>query len=316
MSQLIELVERALAFHALSISDLIALFEDERPQAAAQRRAALSLLGAHPHRRDACLVGITGTPGSGKSSLLGALVPSLSGADRLAIAVVAVDPSSPISGGALLGDRVRVRFPPERPELYFRSQASQSALGGLAPRTFPVCQLLRLLFDVVFIETVGVGQSELDVRGVVDRLYLVLQPMGGDEVQLLKAGLLEVPDAIVLNKCDEGEAAERLHATISTTLPLSRPLGPPPPVLRTSARTGEGIAALASDIMRAVKSPRADFGLKAARYFERWVTVEWGRAGARLLRDRLGGAMAFLVASGDLDAAQSAFHGQMGVPVA
>lgn len=237
-----ELIGRALAFHTLSIADLVAVFEDSRPSAAAQRRDAIAILSRHPKRRSGLLVGVTGTPGSGKSTLLGRVALAIADARQLSVAVVAVDPSSPMSGGALLGDRVRVRWPPDRPELYFRSQASENELGGLGPDTFSVCRLLHHLFDVVFVETVGIGQSEIDVRWLADRMYLVMQPLGGDEVQMLKAGILEVPDAIVVNKCDEKQAARRLVAALGSSLPLSRPFGDgPPAVLRTSSVTGEGL---------------------------------------------------------------------------
>ena len=124
--------------------------------------------------------------------------------------MLAVDPSSQVSGGALLGDRTRMRFPPDERRLFFRSQASESDLGGLGPSTFQVCRLLTRLFDCVMIETVGIGQSEADIRHLADRVYLVLQPLGGDEVQFLKAGIIEVPHAFILNKCDEPVVGDEL----------------------------------------------------------------------------------------------------------
>jgi LAO/AO transport system kinase len=304
-----ELVERALAHHALSISDLVAVFEDARPGAAARRREAMALLSAHPARRRGYLVGVTGTPGSGKSTLLGRLALAVADARGLAVAVLAVDPSSPLSGGALLGDRVRVRFPPARRDLYFRSQASEAELGGLAPDTFQVARLLIHLFDVVFVETVGIGQSEIDVRFLADRLYLVLSPLGGDEIQLLKAGVLEVPDALVVNKCDEVVAARRLVLALESSLPLSRPFGEAPPALfRASAKTGEGVAALCDDVLAAVAAGPGPLAAKEAHFFRRWVRAEWGRAGERLLAEQLGGAAAFLAAAGDLDSAEERFR--------
>ena len=306
------LIERALAFHTLSVSDLVAIFEDARPAAAAQRREAIEILTRHPRRRHGLIVGVTGTPGSGKSSLLGRLALAISDARKLAIAILAVDPSSPISGGALLGDRVRVRLPVDRPELYFRSQASESELGGLGPDTFQVCRLLHHLFDLVFVETVGIGQSELDVRWLADRLYLVMQPLGGDEVQMLKAGILEVPDAIVVNKCDEQQAARKLVAALRSSLPLSRPFGEgPPAVLCTSALSGEGIEALCADVLARVGGPRVALTDKEVHFFRRWVRSEWGRVGERLLDGRLGGASAFLTAAGGFDEAQARFADQM-----
>lgn len=304
------LIGRALGFHTLSVADLVAVFEDAREQAAARRRRILGLLRSHPRRRHGYVVGVTGTPGSGKSTLLGRLALAVAERGRLSVAVVAVDPASPLSGGALLGDRVRVRFPVERPELYFRSQSNENELGGLGPDTFQVCRLLRHLFDVVFVETVGIGQSELDVRWLADRMYLVLQPLGGDEVQLLKAGVMEVPDAIVVNKCDEQKAARRLVAALRSALPLSRPFGDePPPVLRTSASTGEGIEALADDVLRARAEHAARPGGEdeEGHFFRRWVREEWGRRGERLLDGGLGGADAFVRDSGGYDEAELRF---------
>jgi LAO/AO transport system kinase len=303
-----ELVERALAFHTLSVSDLVAIFEDARPAAAAQRRQVISLLSRHPRRRHGLLVGFTGTPGSGKSTLLGRLAPAIADARGLAIAVVAVDPSSPVSGGALLGDRVRVRWPVERTELFFRSQASEHVLGGLGPDTFSVCRLLHHLFDVVFVETVGIGQSEIDVRWLADRMYLVMQPLGGDEVQMLKAGVLEVPDAIVVNKCDEKQAARKLVAALTASLPISRPFGDGPPVvLKTSSVSGEGLDELRDDVLARLAGTRVPLIDKEVHFFRRWVREEWGRAGERQLEGALGGATAFMLAAGGFDEAQAKF---------
>lgn len=304
-----ELVERALAFHTLSIADLVAVFEDARPTAPARRREALALLGQHPRRRQGLIVGVTGTPGSGKSTLIGRVALEIAARGQLSVGVVAVDPSSLASGGALLGDRVRARFPVDQPQLYFRSQSSENELGGLGPDTFQVCRLLHHLFDVVFVETVGIGQSEIDVRWLADRMYLVLQPLGGDDIQMLKAGIMEVPDAIVVNKCDEAKAARRLVASLTTALPLSRPFGDgPPPLLRTSAATGEGIDAFAADVLQRCQGERTDLRTKEVHFFRRWVKEEWGRVGERLLEQSLGGAAAFLADAGGFDHGEEHFN--------
>jgi len=280
-SALLDLVERALDFHTLSISDLVAIFEDTRPESVAQRREVMALLRVHPRRRHGFIVGVTGAPGSGKSTLLGRLALAVADRRDSSVAVLAVDPSSPVSGGALLGDRVRVRFPVDRPALYFRSQASDATLGGLSPRSFQVCRLLHCLFDHIFVETVGVGQSEIDVRWLCDRMVLVLAPLGGDEVQMLKAGIMEMPDVVVVNKCDEKAAARRLLAALASSLPISRPFGlGPPPVFQTSALSGEGIDALVDDIVAGVA---VELDFKEAHFFLRWVKERWGQAGAQAL---------------------------------
>ena len=309
MTDLGQTIERALAFHTLSIADLVAIFEDARPDAPARRRQVLAQLTAHPARRHGVIVGITGTPGSGKSTLIGRVALAIAAARPLSIGVVAVDPSSLASGGALLGDRVRVRFPVDRPQLYFRSQSSENELGGLGPDTFQVCRLLHHLFDLVFVETVGIGQSEVDVRWLSDRMYLVLQPLGGDEIQMLKAGIMEVPDAIVVNKCDEDKAARRLMASLTSVLPLSRPFADDAPtVLRTSGATGEGIDALAADILAHLDGDeRNGLAAKEAHFFRRWVRLEWGRVGERLLDESLGGGEQFLTTAGSLDDAEERF---------
>jgi len=307
------LCQRALAHHTLSVSDLVAVFEDARAGAAARRRQVLRLLDTEPGRRHGLICGVTGTPGSGKSTLLGRLALALADARPLSIAILAVDPSSPLSGGALLGDRVRVRFPPERPELYFRSQASETQLGGLAPDSFQVCRLLTRLFDLVLVETVGIGQSELDVRYLSDRMYLVLAPLGGDEVQLLKAGVMEVPDAIVVSKADETVAARRLMSALATALPLGRLMGAPlPPVYSTSARTGAGVDALAADVLATLdRLGASDLGPKELHFFRRWVRDEWGREGERVLAVQSRGLEGFLERSGDLDSAEERFSERM-----
>jgi LAO/AO transport system kinase len=303
-----ELVERALAFHTLSIADLVAIFEDARPEAPARRREVLALFEAHPQRRHGLVAGITGTPGSGKSTLIGKLALDLATRHGLSVGVVAVDPASLASGGALLGDRVRVRFPVDKPQLYFRSQSSESELGGLGPDTFQVSRLLHYLFDVVFVETVGIGQSEVDVRWLSDRMYLVLQPLAGDEIQMLKAGIMEVPDAIVVNKCDEQRAARRLMAQLTSALPLSRPFGDePPPLFATSATTGEGIDALADDVASRRQQATGSLAAKEAHFFGRWVKLQWGRVGERFLVENLGGAASFLHAAGGFEEAEQRF---------
>ncbi|HYI62386.1 MAG TPA: methylmalonyl Co-A mutase-associated GTPase MeaB [Acidimicrobiales bacterium] len=314
-SALEELVERARGLDKHAVSRLIGVFEDSRPESAPRRARALDLLdtAAGGEASPCTVLGVTGTPGSGKSSLLARVtVEMLRAEPELTVAVLAIDPSSAVSGGALLGDRTRMRSPLDDRRLFFRSQASAAELGGLSPSSFQVCRLLTRLFRCVLVETVGIGQSEADVRHLADRVYLVLQPLGGDEVQFLKAGIVEVPDAFVLNKCDEPTAGRSYHH-LTASLGLARPFdAEPPEVHRTSARTGLGVPELAAALLDEVATgtPRSH-AEREPHFLERWVDDEWGRQGRRHLAEALGGAGAVLASAGGFDQAQQAFDSSL-----
>src|SRR5215216_1066754 len=162
-------------------------------------------LGAEP---DAHAIGITGPPGAGKSSLLSMLVSEWRDRNKT-VAVLAVDPSSKRSGGSLLGDRARIEHDPRDDGVLIRSTAAGGRLGGLAPATREATDALAAAFDLVVIETVGVGQSETDVEEVCDTVAVVVQPQSGDVLQFLKAGIMEVPDVLVVTKADLGAPADR-----------------------------------------------------------------------------------------------------------
>jgi LAO/AO transport system kinase len=190
-------------------------------------------------------VGVTGAPGAGKSTLLDALVRELrKRGDTVAIA--AVDPSSRASGGALLGDRIRVRASSADPGVFVRSMASRDRLGGVSDATRASVAIFAAAFDRVFVETVGVGQSESEVVGLVDTLVFVANPATGDELQFMKAGLIETPDVFCVNKSDLGAPARRTASELETALSLvERERGCwRPPVLLISARDGFGIDTL------------------------------------------------------------------------
>ena len=163
------------------------------------------------------LVGVTGPPGAGKSTLLGELVRAWRALGR-SVAVLAVDPSSRRSGGALLGDRARIPFDPDDDGVFVRSTAAAGRLGGLAPATRAAAHALAAAFDVVVVETVGVGQSETEVAEVADTVAVIVQPGSGDVLQFLKAGIMEIPDVLVVTKADLGDIAQRarrdLHAAL------------------------------------------------------------------------------------------------------
>jgi LAO/AO transport system kinase len=191
------------------------------------------------------IVGVTGPPGAGKSTLLSVLVAGWRGAGR-SVAVLAVDPSSKRSGGALLGDRARIDADPADRGIFIRSMAAGERLGGLAPATRAAAQALAAAFDVVVIETVGVGQSETEIAEAADTVAVIVQPGSGDALQFLKAGIMEVPDALVVTKADLGTVATRAVRDLRAAL---RSLGSWTPVLAVSSvhpvsGVGELIAAL------------------------------------------------------------------------
>jgi LAO/AO transport system kinase len=182
--------------------------------AALLREVSPAALGSEA---SAHVIGVTGPPGAGKSTLLGELVRAWRAGGR-SVAVLAVDPSSRRSGGALLGDRARIPFDPADDGVFMRSTAAAGRLGGLAPATRAAAHALAAAFDVVVVETVGVGQSETDVAEVADSVAVIVQPGSGDVLQFLKAGIMEIPDVLVVTKADLGEVALRarrdLHAAL------------------------------------------------------------------------------------------------------
>ena len=191
------------------------------------------------------IVGVTGPPGAGKSTLLSVLVAGWRGAGR-SVAVLAVDPSSKRSGGALLGDRARIDADPADRGIFIRSMAAGERLGGLAPATRAAAQALAAAFDMVVIETVGVGQSETEVAEAADTVAVIVQPGSGDALQFLKAGIMEVPDVLVVTKADLGTVATRAVRDLRAAM---RSLGSRTPVLAVSSvhpvsGVGELIAAL------------------------------------------------------------------------
>ena len=195
------------------------LIESRAPDAREQAAALLAAVSPAVlgHEAPAHIVGVTGPPGVGKSSLLSQLVKQWRSRDR-SVAVLAVDPSSRRSGGSLLGDRARIEVDPKDRHVFIRSTAAGSRLGGLAPATRAASEALAAAFDVVVIETVGVGQSETEVADAVDTVAVVLQPASGDVLQFLKAGIMEVPDVLVLTKTDLGTVATRAMSDLKAAL--------------------------------------------------------------------------------------------------
>ncbi|MCK5808584.1 methylmalonyl Co-A mutase-associated GTPase MeaB [bacterium] len=218
------------------------------------RQRATELLASMVSDYPSIVIGITGPPGAGKSSLTDGLIVEYRKAGKR-VAVIAVDPSSPFSGGAILGDRIRMSSHNTDPEVFIRSMGSRGSLGGLAPASMDVVSLLRNFnFDIIIIETVGVGQSEIDVMKAADTVLLVLVPGMGDDVQALKAGIMEIADIFVVNKADK-DGRERLLAELQMIIELNRrQLDWIPPIVETVATERKGVASLVEQM-----SQRADF---------------------------------------------------------
>jgi GTPase len=239
------LSERVLAGDPRAIARVITLIEDESPA-----RAEL-LRQIFPRSGRAYLIGVTGPPGAGKSTLVDKLTSAIRATGKT-VGIVAVDPTSPFTGGAILGDRVRMQAHAGDSGVFIRSMATRGHLGGLARGTTEVALVLDAAGkDVVLIETVGVGQDEVDVVRTADISIVTIVPGAGDEVQALKAGIMEIADIFVVNKADR-EGANRTVASIETLLSLQTfaPGEWRPPIVKTEATTGKGVPELLETIER------------------------------------------------------------------
>ena len=231
------LADRVRAGDVRAIARAITLVEDAGPEA----RSLLAAL--FPHAGRALVVGVTGPPGAGKSSLVDRLAAQLRKEGRT-VGIVAVDPTSPFSGGAILGDRIRMQAHATDPGVFIRSMATRGHLGGLAAATGQALVVLDAAGkDVVLVETVGVGQDEVEIVGTADVSLVVLVPGLGDEVQALKAGIMEIADVFVVNKADR-DGVERVVAEIESMLSLAAAGAERPAIVRTVATRDEGTAAL------------------------------------------------------------------------
>jgi LAO/AO transport system kinase len=240
------LSERVLQGEARAVARAISLIEDEAPAGAELIRRIF------PRTGHAYLIGVTGPPGAGKSTLVDRLIAQIRLSGR-SVGVVAVDPTSPFSGGAILGDRVRMQAHAGDPGVFIRSMATRGHLGGLARATSEVALVLDASgTDIVVIETVGVGQDEIDIVRTADVSIVMLVPGSGDEVQALKAGIMEIADIFVVNKADR-EGAVVAVRDLQQMLRMGPELPWTPPVIPTTATTGEGVG----DLWTAVEAHRA-----------------------------------------------------------
>ena len=232
-----ELVAGVLAGDRRALARAISLVEDRAPEAEEIVRRI------YPDTGRAASIGVTGPPGVGKSSLVSALVGHVRGLGR-SVGVVSVDPSSPFTRGALLGDRIRLADHFLDPDVYIRSMGTRGHLGGLAEATLQTLLLVDAFGkDVVFLETVGTGQSEVEVIGIADVVVLVLMPGSGDSVQALKAGIMEIPDVIAINKMDHPAAGTMLQE-VRSIVALDPDRERRPAILLTEALRGEGVPEL------------------------------------------------------------------------
>jgi GTPase len=236
-----DLAERLLAGDKRALARAISLVENDDPEGWALVREV------YPHTGKAAVVGFTGPPGVGKSTLIGRLIEHARAAERQ-VAVLSIDPSSPFTQGALLGDRIRLTDHFLDSGVYIRSMASRGSLGGLSEATLQAALLMDASGkDDVFLETVGVGQAEVDIIDHADTVVLVLMPGSGDSIQALKAGVMEIPDVIAVNKSDH-PLTDTMVREIRGVLSLGPQEGWRVPIVKTEASRGEGVEELAEKI--------------------------------------------------------------------
>ncbi len=270
-----EIVDRLVAGEAAAAARLISWLEDGDP------RASKALSEIHKHTGKAHVVGVTGPPGSGKSTLVDALAREYRAAGKK-VGIIAVDPSSPFTGGAILGDRIRMQGHCSDPGVFIRSMGTRGCMGGLAKATSDAIKVLDAYgCDVVLVETVGAGQAEVDVVRSAHTVVVVEVPGMGDDIQAIKAGILEIGDVFAVNKADR-EGADRAEAELRGMLELgSEPRDWTPPIVKTVAKDGKGVP----ELLAAISAHRAHLGKAGRLKAKERARVE--REFREILRERL-----------------------------
>jgi LAO/AO transport system kinase len=259
-----ELLSKLLQGDAKTLARCISLIENEAP-------GYEELLQSLPTQTNTPVIGITGPPGAGKSTLVDSLI-SLWVKSGKKVGVLCIDPSSPFNLGAVLGDRIRMSSGYNHPNVFIRSLASRGSLGGLHPKIIEITELMKAAgFDYILVETVGVGQSEIEIAGLADITIVVVVPEGGDEIQTMKAGLMEIADIFVVNKADRPDAdlfVKNLHLMLA---PAFRSHYHEVPVIKTVASQNTGVEELLSQILHLLKhhhSKEKKYWLLAERAYQ------------------------------------------------
>jgi LAO/AO transport system kinase len=265
-------VANAIQPHAVkTIARNISLVENEVP-------GYEQLLASLPYNEHTKIVGITGPPGAGKSTLVDALIGECVTQSKK-VAVLCVDPSSPFNLGAVLGDRIRMSQWYNHPDVFIRSLATRGSLGGLHPKIIEITELMKAAgYDLVIVETVGVGQSEIEIAGLADVTVVVMVPEGGDEVQTMKAGLMEIADIFAVNKADRPGADQFVKNLRLMLAPAFTTHRQEVPIVKTVASQQQGIAELYGHIMNLAQQQQLNNGRKAWLLAERaWHLVQQKR---------------------------------------
>jgi LAO/AO transport system kinase len=295
-------INEILSGSKIAVARGLNLLENTRPETVDSVKNLIEALSRNA-RQDRHVIGITGPPGVGKSTLISRIIHEYRHREKT-IAVISVDPSSKRSGGALLGDRARIVYDPADPGIFIRSMAAGGHLGGLAWRTRHCLTVFEAAFDVILIETVGVGQSETEIEEVVDTVVFVVQPGSGDSLQFMKAGIMEIPHILVVNKSDRKSLAQKALNDLKSVGALGRKddSGWTPKVVMTSALHGLGLEKLiaaAADHYSTLSA--GDMAEKRRQYRISWIFLMFKERFGSFGIEVLGGEKKVLAAIGRSD---------------